>query len=450
MLRRVLFELGVLSKKVLGESSSLFVSSDYMCSSVFRSGPRLRLTLGLHDRRRVRCTIIGSLVATLSAAALLSACKSSDGESQNSAPPHAQAPRRESGSSPAPTVNVVEVVQRRLEKTISLPGELLAYQSVALYPKTTGFVSWIGVDRGSIVKKGQVLVRLQAPELMAQRTEAEARVQATQSNRIEAESSFLAAESTYQRLKAAAATPGVVSGNELEVSQRNTEAQRARVEALRNNEMAAQAALRSTQELESYLTVTSPFDGVIIERNVHPGALVGSSGAGALVPMLRIEQISVLRLVVSIPEADVSGVSRGVKATFTTLAFPGESFGGIVERIAHSMDPKTRTMPVELEVGNPTGRLAAGMFAEVKWVVKRVSPTLFVPPTAVVTTTERMFVIRVKEGIAEWVDVRRGTTVTDAVEIFGAIHAGEIVVVTGTDELRPGTRVNAKVIQTTS
>ncbi len=131
----------------------------------------------------------------------------------------------EKSAGTAPTVDVVKVVAQKLKVTVRLPGELQPYEVVAIYPKVTGFVDWIGVDRGSRVKKGELIARLVAPELISQRAEAQARLQSAEAQRIEAEAKLAADESTYQRLKAAAATPGVVSGNDLEIAQKTAEAE---------------------------------------------------------------------------------------------------------------------------------------------------------------------------------------------------------------------------------
>jgi len=101
------------------------------------------------------------------------------------------------------------VVSQQFDQQLQLPGELQAYQDVALYPKVQGFVDWLEVDRGSVVKEGQLLARLIAPELTAQRREAAAKVQAAQAQRLEAEAKLAADEDVYKRLKAAAAIPGV-------------------------------------------------------------------------------------------------------------------------------------------------------------------------------------------------------------------------------------------------
>jgi len=151
---------------------------------------------------------------------------------------------------------------------------------------------------------------------------------------------------------------------------------------------------------------------------------------------------------VPVPEANVSGIALGAKISFAVPAFPGESFIGVVKRISNALDEKTRTMPVELDVSNPNRRLAPGMVPEVIWPVSRPRPSMFVPPSAVATTTERTFVIRIRDGVTEWVDVKRGASMSDngrdLVEVFGDLSPGEQIAARGTDELRAGTRVNAK------
>jgi membrane fusion protein (multidrug efflux system) len=344
-----------------------------------------------------------------------------------------------------PTVEVTKVVSRKLGITVRLPGELQPYEAVAVFPKLTAFVDWIGVDRGSAVKTGQLMVRLVAPEIAAQRGEAESKLQGAIAQRSEAEAKLASDESTYERLKTASATPGVVAGNDLEVAQKAVEGNRARLEAARGSEKAAKAALQSVTEIQSYLQVRAPFDGVVTERNVHPGALVGpGSGSGINVPLLRVEQIARLRAVVPVPEKYVAGMTEGAKVDFSVPAFPNQTFSGTVARIAHSVDVKTRTMPVELDVANPKGRLASGMFPEVLWPVRRSETTLFVPASSVARTTEATFVVRIRDGRAEWVNVQTGEVDGKLIEVFGDLHPGDEVASRGTDELRPGTRVSAK------
>lgn len=358
-----------------------------------------------------------------------------------------QAAAAASSSPPAlSAVETVRVVAKKLSLTVPLPGELRPYEEVRVFPKVTGFVQWIGVDRGSRVKKGQLLAVLVAPELVAQKAEAEAKLQSAENRRIEAEAKLSADQSTYQRLKVAAATPGVISDEELDVAQKAADADRARVVALRNTRDAARETLRSFEEVEGYLRITAPFDGVVTKRNVHPGALVGpAGGAGSQSSMVRIEEVSHLRLVVAVPEVYVAGVEKGAKVSFTVPAFPGRTFTGTVARLAESIDVTTRTMPVEMDVWNPSWELNSGMFPEVTWPVRRAQASMFVPQSAVARSMEANFVIRVRDGKAEWVDVKTGANSGNLVEVFGALRPGDQVALHASEELRPNTAVSAKL-----
>ncbi len=379
------------------------------------------------------------VAALVSSMGLCVSCASNPALSQSGGPSQA-------GSAATPSVEVAKVVSRKLAIAVRLPGELQAYEEVAVFPKVTGFVDAIMVDRGSRVKTGQLMIRLVAPEIVAQHAEAQSRLQGAEAQRIEAEAKLASDESTYQRLKTASATPGVVAGNDLEVAQKAAEADRARLQAVRESAEAARAEVKSVTEIEGYLQVRAPFDGVVTERNVHPGTLVGpaSGGSGAAVPLVRVEQTARLRLVVPVPEKYVAGLAGGAKVEFNVPAFPNETFSGTVARIAHSIEAKTRTMPVELDVNNSRGRLASGMFPEVLWPVRRSDATLFVPNSCVARTTEATFVVRVREGKAEWVNVQTGEVDGKLVEIFGDVRAGDEVVLRATDELRPGTNVTTR------
>ena len=347
----------------------------------------------------------------------------------------AQAPR---------TVDVVPVAARALVRARTLPGEFLPYESVPLYARVSGFVDRVLVDRGSQVRRGQTLLVINAPEMLAQRAEAEAKLAAVKSQQGEMQARVAAAQNTYDGLKAASATKGAVAANELVQAQKAVDAVTAAGAALEAQARAAQSVVQTQQQLQAYLTVTAPFDGVITERNVHPGALVGPQGGASAPPLLRLENVKRLRLVVAVPEADVAAVVRGADLEFTVPAYPSAPFHGRVARLAQTVDPRTRTMAVELDVMNPAGKLAAGMYPEVKWPVRSSAQSLVVPKTSVVVTTERVFVIRVRGGRAEWVDVKRGVADKDAVEVLGNLKIGDEVVVRGSDELRDGTTITPR------
>jgi RND family efflux transporter MFP subunit len=353
--------------------------------------------------------------------------------------------RESAAASVTPTgpraVEVVRVVEQPLDVQLSLPGELTAYQSVAIHARVNGFVKTVSVDRGSHVRAGDTLATLEAPELVAQRAEAQSKVQAAEAQLLAARARADAERGTSEKLKAASSTPGVVAGNDVSLAEKAADASQSQVAAAQEAVEAARQALNAVREIEGYLRVTAPFAGVVTERNVHSGALVGpSSGAGGA-PMFQVVENTRLRLVVPVPEAYTSELRNGAAIPFSVAAYPGQSFSGTVARIAQAVDVATRTMAVELDVANGRGQLAPGTFATVKWPVRRAGPSLFVPSASVAATTDRTFVIRVRGGKTEWVDVRTGLTSGPLVEVFGELQAGDEVAGRGTDELRSGTDV---------
>jgi RND family efflux transporter MFP subunit len=324
-----------------------------------------------------------------------------------------------SSAQPVPAIDIVQVVSKPLDSTTHLEGELTPYENVALFARASGFVSRVLVDRGSRVKRGELLVTVVAPELGAERAEAQAKLEGD--------------KLTFERLKAASQTAGAVAEHEVELARSKVDADQARVDSLRT--------------VEQYLTVIAPFEGVITERNIHPGALVGPQGAGSSTPMLRLQQVSVLRLTVPVPESFAGAIAEGAAVSFSVRAFPGVKFTGVTRRVSHSVDAATRSMPVELDVDNADGRLAPGMFADVLWPLKRSTPSLFVPPAAIAQSTERTFVARIRDGVVEQVPVQRGATQGDLVEVFGGLQSGDTVARRVTEDLRNGVHVEIRAPQ---
>ena len=335
----------------------------------------------------------------------------------------------------AQKIEFSSVISKPVSRSIDLPAEVQPFLSVSLHARVQGYVEKIAVDRGSIVKQGDVLVELSAPEMAAHIAEAEAKIQAMESDRLQAEAQLAATRATYERTQKAAETPGAIAGNELVQMQQQMAAQQALIQSKRQSSQAAEADLRALKEVQSYLRIVAPFDGVITERLVHPGALVGP---GADTALLVLQQISKLRVVVAVPEEDSGTVVQGAKVTFHVPAFPERTFSGTIARNSHALDSKTRTLPVELDVANADGSLAPGMYPTVSWPVRRVRPALFVPVSSLVTTTERTFVIRNRDGRAEWVDVKKVRVDGSLVEVSGALQAGDKIVVRASDEMRDG------------
>ena len=195
------------------------------------------------------------------------------------------------------------------------------------------------MDRGSRVRAGQQLAVLEAPELVAQRSEAQSKLQSAEAQLAAIRAKADASASTYEKLKAASATPGVVAGNDVVLAQKDGRSRPESDFGRQQNVEAARQALASVSDMEGYLRVTAPFSGVVTERNVHPGALVGPAGGpGTALPIVRIVESNRLRLVIPVPEAYTAGVTSGTSLTFTVAAYPGQTFTGVVSRISQAVD----------------------------------------------------------------------------------------------------------------
>src|SRR5689334_10135282 len=185
--------------------------------------------------------------------------------------------------------DLAPVVAKPVSRAVDLPGEFLPFLTVSLHAKVPGYVERVLVDRGSVVKQGDLLVELSAPEMNAQIAEAASKVQAAEAERLQAEAQVAAAQSTYDRMKQAAETPGAVAGNELIQAGKQVEAAKALLNSRQQAGKAAEASVRSLKDLLAYLRISAPFAGVVTDRMVHPGALVGP---GNDIPLLIVQQVS--------------------------------------------------------------------------------------------------------------------------------------------------------------
>ncbi|PZM82605.1 MAG: hypothetical protein DKT66_11455 [Candidatus Melainabacteria bacterium] len=371
-----------------------------------------------------------------------------------STPQEAKEEKRDSNNGAQKEVlESVRVQSKTLERTIRIPSELAAFREVEIYPKIQGFIKTIHVDRGSIVKAGQILIEIVAPEMNANYREAQAKYDATKSSLLqleskigseiahkeEAEAILAADEANYQRILIAAKTPGAVAPVDIEAAQKKVEADKAKVRSAMEMVNAARSGLESekdrarsvsqsvsaVKELKDYLIIRAPFDGVISERNVHEGSLVSSSSNKP--PMLKIEQISHLRLLVPVPETAISGVRIGSAMRFTVAAFVGKTFVGRISRISHELERNTRTMIVELDVNNEQKDLEPGMYAEVSWQMSRPYKTLFVPSECVLSKEDKTYVAKVENGHIKITRVSRGLSMGKLVEIVGDVKVDDEV-----------------------
>lgn len=342
----------------------------------------------------------------------------------------AQTNSAQSGASPAEakpdTLAALVLAYSPVEKPVNLPGELLPYERVQLRAKVPGFIRRIAVDIGSPVRAGQVLAVLDAPEQQARLAEARSRVQVSQAK-------LAASQDVYRRLSRAAQTPGVVAESEL-----------ARVHGQLQADSAEHAASRyaanALRDIDGYLILRAPFDGVITKRNADVGTYVG---AVTDQPILEIENNRTLRLRVAVPEALTGGQLKGNQVSFTTKAVPNQKQNALLVRKSESIDVGTRSEIWEFRVDNSAHQFKSGMFADVTLQLSRAKPSVVVPFSSVVTTLERKFVIRVVDGQTQWVDVRPGLNVTDGVEIFGDLQPGDTLVLKANEEIKSDTKVVA-------
>jgi len=327
-------------------------------------------------------------------------------------------------TTPPPETEVFSLQKGRLSSSLQIPGELIAYQQVDLYAKENSFVKNVYVDVGSEVKTGRLLVALEEPELGSQLSGALSNVKSR-------EAIYTASKANYDRLYETSQTPGTVSPNDLEQAAARKNSDLAQLEA-------AKASYKQITEMQGYLQIRAPFNGIITARNVNPGAYVGPSGKGSEVPLFTLQEQKKLRLVIAVPEAYTSYLDHENEVSFTVKTLPDQKFTAQVKRMAGAIDSRLRSERIEMDVMNNDKKLLPGMVAEVNLHLPSNDSTFIVPKTAVVNSTESVFVIRVVDNKAERVDVKTGREANGNIEVYGNLNPGDLLLRTPTDEVRSG------------
>jgi len=310
--------------------------------------------------------------------------------------------------------------------TITLPGELKPYEQVNIYPKVKGFVKRIYVDRGSFVRKGQVLAQLEAPEVGEQYA---AKKSATNT----AYQKYVFSKQAYQRLKEASKKAGAVATIELEKAYAQFLGDSAAYTSSRSEAAA-------TGSIQNYLRITAPFSGVITGRFISEGALVGENGVNGE-PLFQLTQQTRLRLTVAIPEKQAQALLPGTKATFSVVDLPGQSFTATLSRNSGALDASSRSVIAEFDIQNTAAELRAGQYAKVKIQLQRPQPTLWVPSSSVVQAQSGVFVIKNEAGGTKRIPVQTGTERDSLVEVFGDLQPGNTVLLKGSEEIKEGTKL---------
>lgn len=310
------------------------------------------------------------------------------------------------------------------QKTVSLPGDLLPNESVQIRAKVQGYIRKLSVDIGSKVRKGQILALIDAPEINANIQQLNAKVKAAQSR-------YLSSKDYYDRINTAAKTDGVIAGSEFERTRNQMMADSSEYNA-------AVFAASSYRQIGNYLAIVAPSNGIITKRNIDVGSFVGNINDK---PLLELDDNSKLRLRVPVPEVYTGAVLLNKTGDLTTRSLPDKKFKAQLVRKAGSIDNETRSEIWEFEVPNSNHELIPGSYADVKLHFLRSQQSLVVPASAVVTTLERKFVIKVYADTLKWVDVRAGFNMGDKQEIFGDVKAGDTLVIKSNEELKEGKKI---------
>lgn len=332
------------------------------------------------------------------------------------ATPHGQ----EARSSSAFAVQVVKPQRRDIVKTLTLPANISPWYQATLYGKVSGYLKWIGADKGDVVKKGQLLAVIDAPEIDDQYKQAEA--------------DYNIKRITFERYLS------VWQDNHDIIAKQDVDVARSAAESAKH--------LRdSRRTLLEYTKAYAPFSGVITARFADPGALIQAATGSATqaVPLFTIMDMSTVRIYVNVPQEAALLSKPGTPAVLTIRELPQERFEATVTRTTEALDPATRTLLVEIDLDNAARKLQPGMFANVTLHLETHPDTLAVPPAAVITAKagqeKSLYVI--EQGKAKLTRIQTGLDDGLWVEVTDGLTGDEDVVVVGKGGLKDGQEVHA-------
>ncbi|GBQ95330.1 membrane-fusion protein [Acetobacter nitrogenifigens DSM 23921 = NBRC 105050] len=326
----------------------------------------------------------------------------------------------------APDVRVMTVHFDEKPVTLELPGETAPLETAAIGARASGYIEKRNVDIGSVVKAGDVLAIIRAPELDRQVARAQASLAQTRAN-------LALAKVTAQR------SGGLVSGGA--VSRQNFDVDRITQDARAAEQAAADAALAETAQRKAYTTVVAPFDGVVTVRNVEAGDLVSADNAQAT-PLFVVARTDRLRVRVHVPQTDAAGVAMGAPVTVTTPDRPGENFSGVVTRTGFALERGSRMLPVEVELDNREGKLASGLYVAARFALPRPTPTIVIPSEALIYEADGLSLATVdSDDKVRLHSIKVGRDFGDRLEVLSGLPDGSRLIVRPPSFLGEGSHV---------
>ena len=370
----------------------------------------------------------------------------------------------EAGTPAVATVGVTSVSKKTLSRQITLSSELVPFEEIDVYAKESGYVKKLYVDYGTHVKSGQVMATLEIPELQdqlqedqAQITNASDEISRAQHELMRYQAQYKALHLEYSRLNTVFQTqPGIVAQQEVDDAQGKDLAAQSQMESAEAGLRAAESNLSATkakfvhdQTLYDYSKITAPFSGVVTERYANLGTLVqaGTASSTQAMPIVKLSQDSLFRLVIPVPESYVRYIRVGdpvnVRVPSLSKTFPGK-----VARFSVDVKEDTRTMHTEVDVANPQHLLVPGIYAEADLTLEQKDNVTTVPLQAINHDGDRTSVLVVnRQNQLEARPVTLGLQTANDAEVVSGVSDGEQIVVSDRSGLKPGQKVHPQVVQ---
>jgi len=331
-------------------------------------------------------------------------------------------------NSATPSVNVVLPKGGAEAEEIDLPGNTQAFTDTPIYARTSGYIRHWYVDIGARVKQGQLLAVVETPELDQQLRQARANLKNAEANQ-------QIADITATRWQNLLKTDSV-SHQEADQAVSDLHSKEALVDSNRAN-------VDRLEQLQSFERIIAPVNGVITARNTDIGALI-QADTTAPKEIFHLSAIHKLRIYVPVPEIYAASVRTGDKVDVTLDAFPGQRFAGTLVRNANAIDSASRTLNVEVDVDNSSGRLMPGAYAFVHFKVPATNGAVTIPSNTLLFRSEGLRVGVVRNSRVALVPITVGQDYGDAVEVLSGLTARDAVVVNPSDSLADGAQVRVE------